>query len=145
MKRRQSAGTTAIMAIRAGELLGTPAAVSRQWRDDPELRLRAALLLGAVHDVEQGPERCARRFIQARHWIVSDDEAWPFSFLRICEALGADAVRLRQRLEPRFDVLLPSRDTVRTRSLAGFSWAWMYQRAAGAGMSPSFARSADLR
>lgn len=32
---------------------------------------------------------------EARRWIESADMQWPFSFERICEALGLDATRVR--------------------------------------------------
>jgi hypothetical protein len=136
MKRHATAASTATLLIKAAELLRTSSTVSRAWRDDPELRLRAAVLLDAVGDVQRGSERCGLRFVQARGWIVSDDVSWPFSFLRICEALGMDAERLRSRLEPHFDVLLPARRLARPPFLSDFSGPWIYQSARLGGLGP---------
>lgn len=35
---------------------------------------------------------------EAAAWIFSDDSSWPFSFVNLCDALGVDPSRLRQRL-----------------------------------------------
>jgi hypothetical protein len=40
-------------------------------------------------------------------WVRSDDLAWPFSFLNVCEALDLDACRLRHRLDPLLDLPSP--------------------------------------
>ena len=34
----------------------------------------------------------------AYRWVTSDDCAWPFSFLNVCEVLGLAATELRQEL-----------------------------------------------
>ncbi len=35
---------------------------------------------------------------EAAAWIFSDDSSWPFSFVNVCDALGINPSRLRQRL-----------------------------------------------
>lgn len=35
---------------------------------------------------------------EAAAWIFSDDPSWPFSFVNVCDSLGVDPSRLRQRL-----------------------------------------------
>jgi|SRR5688572_14620329 hypothetical protein len=39
-----------------------------------------------------------RVHLQARRWLMSDDRTWVFSFLRVTEALGIDAHRVRRAL-----------------------------------------------
>ena len=55
----------------------------------------------------------ARLASEARRWIVSRDEQWPFSFENVCHWLGLPASRLRARLLDRataFDGGVPDAD-----------------------------------
>ena len=55
-------------------------------------RLMYAILEDAVsvYTSEVRSSRQSRTFQQSRRWIDSNDRAWVFSFLRICEALDLD-------------------------------------------------------
>lgn len=66
----------------------------------PERRLMAAVLEDAVR-VYEG--RCREgiydeSFAEVEAWFAADDWAWPFSFVRLCDALGLDAGYLRRGL-----------------------------------------------
>ncbi len=60
-------------------------------------RLMYAILEDAVsvYMSEVRSARQSRTFQQARRWIDSNDRAWIFSFLRICEALDLDPAYIR--------------------------------------------------
>lgn len=68
----------------------------------PELRLMAAVLQDAVHTYRRhvgATSREARALCEeARAWLVSHDETWPFSFVNVCQALGLHPDALRRRL-----------------------------------------------
>jgi hypothetical protein len=38
-------------------------------------------------------------FLEAAQWISSDEESGPFAFVRVCDALGIDAGRLRMGID----------------------------------------------
>jgi hypothetical protein len=38
-------------------------------------------------------------FLEASEWLSSDEESGPFSFIRVCEALGINADRLRMGID----------------------------------------------
>ncbi len=69
----------------------------------PEKRLMLAVLESAVAVLLKRPsprnakERRALR--EARAWFVAPSSAWPFSFRRICDALGLEAEYLRAGLD----------------------------------------------
>jgi len=68
----------------------------------PEKRLMLAVLDEAVHTfrTHMGAHRPGKRRVlaQVQAWFESEDNAWPFSFLNICESLDLDAGRIRQAL-----------------------------------------------
>jgi hypothetical protein len=76
------------------------------WRHSraitPERELALAVLTQAVLDLHKF--RLARRrrpqrfYMEAYLWVASDERAWPFSFLNLCDGLGLDADGLRERL-----------------------------------------------
>lgn len=70
-----------------------------------EQRLMLAVLLDAINIYSKHTadwEHHKRRlFVETRRWIDSEDKQWPFSYLRVCEALDIDAVRLRRTLRAR--------------------------------------------
>lgn len=37
-------------------------------------------------------------FGETLRWLLSNEAAWPFSFIRVCEALGIDPNHMRRRL-----------------------------------------------
>lgn len=69
-----------------------------------EQRLMAAVLEDAI-DVCccPGPGHAKGRTLyrQTWNWVNSGDHSWPFSFLRVCEALGLSPSAIRSRLRMR--------------------------------------------
>lgn len=67
----------------------------------PEHRLLIAILADAVDCYQKNlAARSAkgRRLCRdAEKWILSDDQAWVFSFRNICDTLGVDAEAMRAR------------------------------------------------
>jgi len=63
----------------------------------PQKALMHAVLVRAVHDLtaKHGEHRLRTA---ALAWFASDDTAWPFSFVNICQALNLDAGALRRAL-----------------------------------------------
>jgi hypothetical protein len=63
-------------------------------------RLMAALLEDTAHIYSRnaGAGESSRLFQEAKTWVESDDQVWPFSFERVCEALQLDAEWVRGRL-----------------------------------------------
>jgi hypothetical protein len=61
--------------------------------------LAAAILHQAVTDLcnsrAERQQKGRSLYLDARNWIASNDRAWPYSFLNICDALHltADVVR----------------------------------------------------
>jgi hypothetical protein len=94
----------------AAELVVVPAAVLPQQMFaaglhaglQPERRLMLAVLEEAVADVQRlcfATAPLARReFRAAQEWIEREDHEWPFSFVRICDALGLEAQAIRRGL-----------------------------------------------
>lgn len=67
----------------------------------PERRLMIAVLddaIGSFLKVLQGDERRARHLGELERWFADEDRAWPFSFVRICEALGLEPDTVRTAL-----------------------------------------------
>lgn len=67
-----------------------------------ERRLLIAVLANALRglfrDAEKPGRGAARRLRQDLRWLTSPDRSEMFSFERICEALGLDPERIRQRI-----------------------------------------------
>ena len=68
----------------------------------PEKRLLLAVLEEAVgtfqrHVVSDGHDRAVFSAVEA--WFASEDTAWLYSFIGICDALGIDATYVRSGLE----------------------------------------------
>ena len=73
-------------------------------RTHPELALRLALLQQAVDEYlihAEATTICGRRlFAEAAHWIWADDEdAWPYSFVRVCDVLSLNVAATRVAIE----------------------------------------------
>jgi hypothetical protein len=68
----------------------------------PEQRLMAAVLEDAMRELARPGGAWfgarARRRAEIEAWFLSDDVAWPFSFVNVCEALDLDVARFRTRL-----------------------------------------------
>ena len=77
-----------------------PTVAAALWQ--PERRLMLAVLEDAIdaYLANVGAPRGIRRmrFNEASSWIGSDDTTWPFSFVRICEALDIDPAVIRRML-----------------------------------------------
>jgi len=77
------------------QLLGGP-------RRTPEQRLMGAVLEDALRELVRPGGTWdgarARRRAEVRTWLASDDVAWPFSFVNVCEALDLDPGELRSYL-----------------------------------------------
>lgn len=63
-------------------------------------RLMAAILVDAVAVLRasvrtRGDQTLKRETI---HWVMAEDAEWPFSFVRVCEALEYDPVSVRLRM-----------------------------------------------
>ena len=72
--------------------------------DSPERALMRAVLARAVDDlsgvfaVAMGLRARGRLQRETEEWFLSEDEAWPYSFVNICQALNLDAGALRRAL-----------------------------------------------
>lgn len=83
-------------------------------RGEGERALMRAVLQDAIRclsgQVGGGHQRLALAQ-QARDWIASRDEEWPFSFENVCQGLGLDAHRLRPQLLRMPMSVVPDRPT----------------------------------
>jgi len=73
-------------------------------RRNAELTLRRALLEQAIHQYLLHAQASGRHgralFAEAAHWIWADDEdAWPYSFVRVCDVLSLDVAAARVAIE----------------------------------------------
>ncbi len=77
------------------QLLGTP-------RRTPEQRLMAAVLEDALRELDRPGGSWygarARRRAEVQVWLESNDVAWPFSFVNVCEALDLDPGHVRSHV-----------------------------------------------
>jgi hypothetical protein len=67
----------------------------------PERRLMIAVLdeaVGSFIKLLGNDTRRTRDLIELERWFTDGDRAWPFSFLRICEALDLSPERVREAL-----------------------------------------------
>jgi hypothetical protein len=68
----------------------------------PEQRLMAAVLEDALRELVRPGGAWygarARRRAEVQVWLESDDIAWPFSFVNVCEALDLDPGEVRCRV-----------------------------------------------
>lgn len=78
---------------------------SRSGGVAPARRLAVAVLREALNDLTR--YRFARRrrpqrlYSEAYAWVASDDRAWPFSFVNLCEVAGLSVEAIRRRaLDP---------------------------------------------
>jgi hypothetical protein len=78
-----------------------PQLVDRPHRS-PEQRLMAAVLEDAIRELERPSEiwigPAGRRRAEVQAWVESDDVAWPFSFLNVCDALDLNPAGVRRRI-----------------------------------------------
>lgn len=70
--------------------------------ETPERRLLLAVLLDAIVCVQRisstPPGQLRRELEESQRWIRSDDCAWPYSFVNVCEALGLAHQPIRRAL-----------------------------------------------
>jgi hypothetical protein len=69
--------------------------------EDGERRLMLAVLIDAIRALTAARTptpriRTHRAWLHDRAWLVSEDDSTPFSFVRICDALGLDAGYIRR-------------------------------------------------
>src|SRR3954466_16345377 len=68
----------------------------------PEKRLMLAVLEDGVGTFQKYAgvtgRRARRLFAEAEEWFASDDTAWPFTFVSICQSLGLEPEYLRRGL-----------------------------------------------
>jgi hypothetical protein len=62
----------------------------------PEKRLMLALLTDALAVIRGARAERQRAVAEARAWFAATDPGWPFSFVRVCDALGLDPERVRR-------------------------------------------------
>ena len=87
-----------------------------------ERRLMLAVLSDAIVLYQtRAPGTPRHDFEEAQRWILSDDRAWPYSFVNICEALGIAFEPLRRALfhDSAAPPRLVTRPAARRRLLAG--------------------------
>ena len=75
---------------------------SRSGAISPERSLALAVLEEALNDLARYRFATGRRgqrfYWEAYAWIASDDRAWPFSFVNLCEATGLAVDPIRRRV-----------------------------------------------
>src|ERR1700756_1705625 len=57
---------------------------------------QAALDLRRFQDATSGVER--ELYLDAHHWVMSDDCSWPFSFLNVCQLLNLAPETIREEM-----------------------------------------------
>jgi hypothetical protein len=65
---------------------------------DPERRLMLAVLYEAVAAYLAGRRGVRDDLREVELWFASDDTAWPYSFVNLCDALGLDRAAVRRAL-----------------------------------------------
>jgi len=83
----------------------------------PEMELALAVMERAVVDLQEYRFRTRRReqrlYMDAYDWVVSNDRAWPLSFVNLCELFEVPVDQMRARLigdaTPTEDVSSPYR------------------------------------
>jgi hypothetical protein len=76
--------------LEGGGVVAAQAPSPCNW--SPERRLAGAVLASALvevreHHAKPGYRRAVGKDLE---WIFSDDQQWPFSFVRLCQALGVE-------------------------------------------------------
>jgi len=94
-ERGDDSGVPWLAPLLPPQLLGRP-------HRSPEQQLMAAVLEDAMREllrpVQPWIGSAWRQRAELQAWFESDDLAWPFSFLNVCEALDLDPARLRRRV-----------------------------------------------
>jgi len=78
---------------------------------EPEKMLMFAILVDAISCFQTFSSADAthrtRKFYEAKHWLLSNRQDWPFSYRNVCEALGLDPDYLRRGLLRRINMPRP--------------------------------------
>jgi hypothetical protein len=76
--------------LAGGTLVAAQARSPSHW--SPERRLAGAVLAAALVEVREHHAKPSYRRAVGKdlEWIFSDDQQWPFSFVRLCQALGVE-------------------------------------------------------
>jgi hypothetical protein len=94
-ERQANRSEPGLVSLMPEQLLGGPCRT-------PEQRLMAAVLEDAVRELVRPGGTWygarARRRAEAEMWFESDDVAWPFSFVNVCEALDLDPRDVRSHV-----------------------------------------------
>lgn len=85
--------------LAGGELLRTQLPGANTW--SPEKKLAAAVLTSALLSVRNhyGDPAHAETVAEDLAWIESDDGAYPFSFLTLCEVFDLESAWVRETVE----------------------------------------------
>lgn len=84
-----------------------PGQIRAGIRTDSEASGEKSLMLAVLEDgircfqqhrIDRTRHDQTKLGLEARDWIASDDEDWPFSFVNCCEALGIEPTALRRSL-----------------------------------------------
>lgn len=101
------AAVTTPLSLDSGPLAVMPEQFGPSPRDTlddrGEYALMRAVLDDALHCYQQKfvkrDKRTQRLADEAARWLWSNDEQWPFSFVRICAALAIDPAYIRRKLK----------------------------------------------
>jgi len=76
--------------LAGGALVPAQAPLPTRWT--PERRLAGTVLAAALVEVRDHHQKPGyqRAIGQDLEWIFSDDQDWPFSFVRLCHAFGVE-------------------------------------------------------
>jgi len=78
-----------------GEMVPAQLPAASNW--SPEKRLAAAVFAAALVEIRDhaGERKYRRKIAEDLEWIASEDVEWPYSFRRLCDLFGLDAVWVR--------------------------------------------------
>lgn len=79
----------------SGELLPAQMPAASTW--SPAKKLAAAVFASAMVEIRDhtGSSSHRRRIAEALEWVESDDETWPYSFLRLCALFDLEPAWVR--------------------------------------------------
>lgn len=82
----------------SGQMLPSQLPSASDWR--PEKKLAAAVLASALVEIRDHAHDPSyrRKVAEDLQWFASDDVAWTFSFLRLCDLLDLEPAWVRQKV-----------------------------------------------
>ncbi|MCX8072813.1 MAG: hypothetical protein N3C12_10230 [Candidatus Binatia bacterium] len=85
--------------LASGEILPTQLPSRSSW--SPEKKLAAAVFVSGLVEIRNYAHVPSRRksVEQELQWVFSDDDSWPYSFLRLCELLHLDPQYVRNMVK----------------------------------------------